>query len=85
MFFVVVKVADAVVLMLKLAIVTAANRHECGIATNPLFTTPGFDQRDGVIATEPAMLARNHFGLHTIVSHGQLLLRQDNPQAPESQ
>jgi hypothetical protein len=85
MSFVVVKVADAVVFMLKLATATAANRDKSCIAANPLLTTPCFDQRDGVIATETAMLARNHLGLHTIVSHGQLLLRQDTPQGPESQ
>jgi hypothetical protein len=41
--FVVVKVANAVVFMLKLAIPTAPKRQKSGVAANPLLTTTGFD------------------------------------------
>jgi hypothetical protein len=71
--FVVVKVANAVVFMLKLAISTAAKREKGGVAANPLITTPGFDQRGGVIATKPAALAGNRFGFRAIIGHVQLL------------
>lgn len=75
MAFVVVKVANAVVFMRKLAIPPATKRQKSGVAANPLLTTPGFDQRGGVIATEAAMLARNDVGFQAIVGHGKGLLR----------
>jgi hypothetical protein len=43
--FIVVKVADAVVFVLKLAVAPSAKREEFRIAANPLITTARFDQR----------------------------------------
>jgi len=68
MALIVVEMTGAIVFMLKLAIPTPPKGHEGRIATNPLLTTTRFDQWHLLTATEPAMLASNRFGFHTVVS-----------------
>ncbi len=61
--------AQAEAFVLYLAPPTPSKRKKGRITTNPLMTTPRFDQRRLGIATETTMLAGYRFGLHSVVRH----------------
>ncbi len=69
MLILIMGVAHTKALVLDLTPSAASKRNERRIATYPLLTTGGFHQRCLGIATEPAMLAGNRRGFHTVVSH----------------
>jgi len=56
-------------LVLDLTTPAASKCKKSRIATYPLLTTRGFHQGRLGIATEPAMLASNRLGFHTVISH----------------
>ena len=62
-------VAQTKTFVLDLTTSAASKRQKGSIATYPLLTTWGFHQRRLGIATEPAMLASNRLGFHTVISH----------------
>ena len=66
-------VADAVVLMGKLAMAAPTIRKIGGIATDPLLAATGLHQRCRLIAAKTAMFPRNGLGLHPIIGHRPLL------------
>ena len=73
-FILIVRVAHTEAFVFDLTIPTASKRNERRIATYPLLTTWGFHQRRLGIATEPAMLAGNRLGFHTVGSHRMAFL-----------
>src|SRR5712692_2972004 len=62
-------IAHTKAFVLDLTTPAASKRHKGRIATYPLLTTRSFHQRRRGIATEPAMLASNRLGFHTVVCH----------------
>ena len=69
MVILIVGVAQTQALVFDLTTSAASKRHKGRIATYPLLTPWGFHQRRLGIATEPAMLAGNRLGFHTVVRH----------------
>ncbi len=69
MLILIMGIAHTKALVLDLTPSAASKRNERRIATYPLLTTGGFHQRCLGIATEPAMLAGNRRGFHTVASH----------------
>jgi len=65
----IMRVAQTKALVLDLTAPAASKGKKRRIATYPLLTTRGFHQWRFGIATEPAMLASNWFGFHTVVCH----------------
>ncbi len=61
--------AQAEAFVFDLAAPAPLKRKKRRITTNPLITTPRFDQRRLGIATEATMLAGYHFGFHSVVGH----------------
>ena len=62
-------VAQTQTFVLDLTPSAASQRKKGRIATYPLLTTRGLHSRRRGIATEPAMLAGNRLGFHTVVRH----------------
>jgi hypothetical protein len=69
MLILIMGIAQAKAFVLDLTPPAASKRHKRRIATYPLLTTRGFHSRRLGIATEPAMLAGNRLGFHTVVRH----------------
>ena len=69
MLILIMGIAHAQAFVLDLTTSAASQRQKGGIATYPLLTTWGFHQGRLGITTEPAMLAGNRLGFHTVVSH----------------
>ena len=61
--------AQAEAFVLHLAPPAPSKRKKRRITTNPLITTPCFDQRRLGIATEATMLADDRFGFHAVGGH----------------
>ncbi len=61
--------AQAEAFVLYLAPPTPSKRKKRRITTNPLITTPRFDQRRFGIATEATMLAGYRLGFHSVGGH----------------
>jgi hypothetical protein len=66
---IIVGIAQAEAFVFDLAAPAPLKRKKRRITTNPLITTPRFDQRRLGIATEATMLADYHFGFHAVVGH----------------
>ena len=66
-------IAHAKAFVLDLTPPATSKRQKRRIATYPLLTTRGFHERRLGIATEPAMLAGNRLGFHSVVCHGLFL------------
>lgn len=61
--------ADTLMFVMKLTIVTTSKRYKRGITTDPLITASCFYQRDRIVTTKTAMLAWNYFCFHSIICH----------------